>query len=120
MPFCINDGQLVFCDTPSTEGPIITTPLTMVFPVASASKTNIEQQQTNSYSSLDYHPQTLMLSGVATLLIIVGLLVCYCGYKKVSGMSRAPGPMPPMPRNNFPMDHIYAAPRPAGRNMPPM
>ena len=61
----------------------------------------------SGYSTLDYHPQTLFLSGIATFLIIAILAMCICCAKKVHRLIRPFNPIHhPSARPN-----IYAQPR---------
>ena len=110
--FCLdNKGQLYPCSQTDNQS-TTTTPAPSFTDAIAAANTDIVQRQSNSYSTLDYHPQTLMLSGMATLMILIVLAVCFCGYKKLCNMVRAPAHMlPPAAGPRLPQPNPYAAPR---------
>ena len=81
-PFCMSKtGALIGCDAPDEAEPM---------PISAASSHDQTQgvQVNTAYTSLDFHPTTLFLSGVGTLLILGLILTCYCGAKRFLKVTR--------------------------------
>ena len=104
MPFCFSPaGHLIHCHTPSSTMSPHGTP-------SAAASTNVLQKQETTYNSLNYHPETLILSGISTIVIIIVILLCWCGAKRMCKMARQ-SPQAQLASHVFhQQEHLYAQP----------
>lgn len=86
--FCLtNDGALTPCPTGYTRGAITTTTSTTAMPLLeqamAEARTDGGTVVNTAYTNLDFHPTTLFMSGISTLMIIGLVALCYFGSKKM-------------------------------------
>ena len=119
--FCMDDnGGLKPCPPGHIRHPVTTLATTTngdiihdLEEVQAASQTHTDgasHDQTvlveSNYSSLDFHPQTLFLSGISCLLIVAVITLCFCCVKKATKFAKS-FIIPRAPR----APHHYEVPR---------
>ena len=94
--FCTSaDGSLTACPEGHVRTPISDHDPVPNFSEAEAAARHDQGVVVNTaYTSFDFHPQTLFLSGISCILILATVALCLCCYKKAVKLvktARAPG-----------------------------
>ena len=108
--FCLTpDGALTGCPANHTrETTISPTAVPLLDQAVAESRTAGGTVVNTAYTNFDFHPTTLFMSGISTLLILALVALCYFGSKKMYAKGhrrRAPMHNPPCAHQNEAQDN---------------